>query len=142
MSADEERTAGPATPEDVKLAYDTYCTKKAAYLEVLARYVQSHPEESDPLFSAFADEAPLLRVLHALSVGYGWTDALYKVSTRSEVAQAQLRGFVARDKLHDGLVLTLKGTQMLQRWTEYVLPLKDEHARYGSLWQSVTGLDG
>ena len=142
MNADEDRTTEPPAPEDVKLAYDAYCAGKTAYLEVLARYVHSHPEDADPLFSAFADEASLLRVLHALSVGYGWTDALYQVSTRAEVAQVQLRGFVTRDELHGGLVLTLKGTQMLQRWTEYVLPLKDEHVRYGELWRSVTGLEG
>jgi hypothetical protein len=45
-------------------------------------------------------------------------------------------------ELHGGLVLTLMGAQMLQRWTEYVLPLKEEHVRYGELWRSVTGLEG
>ncbi|SMD14558.1 hypothetical protein SAMN05661093_05068 [Kibdelosporangium aridum] len=81
-------------------------------------------------------------MLHALSAGYGWSDEIYKVSTRAQVAQAQLRGFVTRDELHGGLVLTDKGAETLHRWVEYMVPLKEQHPRYRELWKLVTGLEG
>jgi hypothetical protein len=74
MSSDKQKADESPTLDDVKRAYDAYRVGKAAYLDVLARYVRSHPEDADPLFIAFGNEAALLRVLHALSVGYGWSD--------------------------------------------------------------------
>ena len=53
-----------------------------------------------------------MRVLHALSVGYGLSDVIYQVATRAQVAEAQLRGLVVRDELHGGFTLTAKGVEM------------------------------
>jgi hypothetical protein len=141
MTADEHKPTAPPTVDNVKEAYHVYRVGKAMYLEVLARYISSRPDEADPLFVAFAEDTELLRVLHALSVGYGWSDAIYKVSTRAQVVQAQLRGFIARDELHGGIVLTQQGVETLRRWTEHVVPLTEEHPRYRQLWRAVTGLE-
>jgi hypothetical protein len=80
--------------------------------------------------------------MHAASVGCGWSEAIYKVSTRAQVARAQLCGFVTRDELHGGLVLAQAGVEMLRRWIDYVVLLTDKHPRYRELWQTVTGLEG
>jgi hypothetical protein len=141
MASDDNET-NPATAADVDNAHRAYELAKARYRDVLARYVTSHPDIADPLFERFSRETALLRVLHALSVGYGWSEAIYDVSTRAEVAQAQLRGCITRDELHGGLVMTQAGVALLQRWTEYVVPLTDKHPRYRALWRAVTGLEG
>jgi hypothetical protein len=142
MTSNEQQPTEPPTADDVMQAYRGYRIGKIMYLEVLARYVAAQPDQADPLFIAFAEDIALLRVLHALSVGYGWSDAIYKVGSRAQVAQAQLRGFVTRDELHGGMVLTHQGTEMLRQWTEYVVPLTDSHLRYRQLWRAVTNLEG
>lgn len=141
MASDDEQAKPPDT-DDVAEAYRNYKQSKSEYLETLARHVASRQEEADPIFDQFSQDAEVLRVLHAVSVGYGWSDAIYKVSTHAQVAQVQLRGFITRDELHDGLVLAQKGVEMLRRWTDYVVPLTETHARYRELWRIVTGLEG
>lgn len=138
--AENEQPRGAPTVDDVNRAYQAYRLAKTNYLAVLARYATSQPNEVDPLFDTFAEDTITLRVLHALSVGYGLSDVIYKVSTRAEVAQAQLRGLVTKDDLHGGLTLTHKGVEMLRRWTDYIVPLTAAHQRYQQLWRSVTEL--
>jgi hypothetical protein len=108
MSPDQEKENKAPTVEEVRLAYDTYRAAKTAYLDVLARYVTAHPEDPDPLFVAFTKETALLRVMHAVCVGYGLSDEIYKLSSRAQVAQAQLRGFMSRNERHSVIVLTEK----------------------------------
>jgi hypothetical protein len=111
-SVDHPAPVSP-TVDDVKKAYHACRIGTTMYLEVLARYIAAQPDDTDPLFIGFAQDIAVLRVLHALSVGYGWSDAIYKVGTRAQVAQAQLRGFVTRDELHGGIVLTSRGAETL-----------------------------
>lgn len=141
MTIDDER-ATPPSSDDVAEAYRTYRQSKTAYLETLARHIAGHPDESDSLFNQFRADADVLRVLHAVSVGYGWSDAIYKVSTRAHVAQAQLRGLITHDQSHGGIVLTHVGVELLRRWTEYLVPLIDKNPGYRDLWRTVTGLEG
>lgn len=141
MTSDDEQ-AKPPEADEVAEAYSDYRRTMTRYHKVLGRYITAHPNEVDPLFVAFAQDTALLRVLHALSVSYGWSDEIYKVSTRAQVAHAQLRGFVTRDDPHGGLVLTQAGVETLRRWTEHVVPLADKHPRYRELWRAVTGLEG
>lgn len=141
MTSDDEQVKRPDI-DDVAEAYQNYRRSKSEYLETLARHAASRQGEADPLFDQFSQDTEVLRVLHAISVGYGWSDAIYKVSTRAQVAQVQLRGFITRDELHDGLVLTQVGVEMLRSWIDYVVPLADKHPRYSELWRTVTGLEG
>lgn len=141
MASDDEQTK-PSDTDDVAEAYQNYRRSKNNYLETLARHVASLEEEADPLFGQFGRDVEVLRVMHAVSVGYGWSDAIYKVSTRAQVAQAQLRGFITRDELHGGIVLTRAGVDHLQGWIDYVSALAEKHPRYRELWRIVTGLEG
>lgn len=140
--ANNENRHKPPTAGDVVAAYRAYQSARASYLDILTRYVTAQPDQIDPLYGVFAKDIALLRVLHALSVGYGWNDALYRVSTRAEVAQARLGGYVERVLPDDGLVLTQRGVELLQRWAEYITPLIEKHPRYRDLWRSVTALGG
>jgi hypothetical protein len=128
------------TAHDVELAYRSYRYAKATYLATLARYCAAHVDGDDPLFETFSQDTATLRVLHALSVGYGLSGVIYQIARRPAVAQAQLRGLVAADDLHGGLTLTHKGVEMLRRWTDYIVPLTEVHTRYGKLWRAVTEL--
>lgn len=141
MNSDDEQTE-PPDANDVAKAYHAYQRSKSAYLETLARYVAARPSEVDPQFPESSRDIAALRVLHALSVGYGWSDAIFQVCTRAQVAQAQLRGLIARDELHGGLTLTRNGVELLRYWTDYVAPLAEKHHRYRDLWRAVTSLDG
>ena len=131
---------GKPTAGDVEHAYRTYRQGKANYLATLARYAAACSDQDDPLFETFLQDAAALRVLHALSVGYGLSDVIYQVATRAEVAQAQLRGLVTKDELHGGLTLTHKGVEMLRRWTDYIVPLTEAHPRYREQWRLVVEL--
>jgi hypothetical protein len=139
MAASDE-TDGVPTPDDLERAYRAYRQAKTRYLTTLARYSAACADGEDPLFETFSQDTATLRVLHALSVGYGLSDVIYQATTRSEVAQAQLRGLATKDDLHGGLTLTHKGVEMLRRWTDYIVPLTEAHPRYQRLWRAVTEL--
>jgi hypothetical protein len=133
-------TGGAPSFEDVERAYVVYRHAKTNYLTALARFAAACSDEDDPMLETFSQDTATLRVLHALSVGYGLSDVIYQVTTRAEVAQAQLRGLATKDDLHGGLTLTHKGVEMLRRWTDYIVPLTDAHPRYQGLWRAVTEL--
>jgi hypothetical protein len=138
--AASDKTYGAPTSDDVERAYRAYRHAKTAYLATLARYSAACADGEDPLFETFSQDTATLRVLHALSVGYGLSDMIYRVATRAEVAQAQLRGLTAKDELHGGFTLTHKGVEMLRRWTDYIVLLTEAHPRYKKLWRAVTEL--
>lgn len=140
MAVDD--TSGTPTSDDVERAYRAYRQAKTTYLAILARHSAACADGEDPLFETFSQDTDTLRALHALSVGYGLSDMIYRIATRAEVAQAQLRGLTAKDDLHGGFTLTHKGVEMLRRWTDHIVPLTEVHPRYRELWRMVTKLDG
>jgi hypothetical protein len=97
--------------------------------------------QATALRTVLGEQAAEMRVLHALSVGYGWSEAIHRVATPAILDIARAEGHVTTDDATGCPVLTKSGGDALCRWRDFVSPLRDL-PDYAPMWRVVTGLDG
>lgn len=140
MSPDSPNPTDAPTMDDVFTAHQALELARLTFQDTAQQFLLHGSTESSMLARNLSEEIPLMRVLYALWLGYGWRGAMARVATAVELAEAQLRGFVAFNEAVGCYVMTQRGATSFSRWQEMVVPFKD-HPKLAPLWRAVTTLD-
>jgi hypothetical protein len=140
MSPDKPHSSNP-DEHAVLMAHGALEVAREAFAETMTGFAARRSPQSATLHESLAEAAPEMRALHALSVGYGWSDAINRVTTPDVLDVARANGYVVTDKQTGCPVLTSDGHEALTKWRDFVTPLRDL-PEYASMWALVNGLDG
>ncbi|WP_433268196.1 hypothetical protein ACQPZF_03615 [Actinosynnema sp. CS-041913] len=140
MSPDTPHTSNP-DEHAVLLAHGALEAAREQFAKTMTGFATRRSPQATTWHGHLAEAAPEMRALHALSVGYGWSEAIHRVSTPEVLEVARANGYVVTDEGTGCPVLTSYGHEALTRWRDFVSPLR-ELTEYASLWALVNGLDG
>ncbi|MFT7836938.1 hypothetical protein Q5530_12380 [Saccharothrix sp. BKS2] len=140
MNSDEPQSNN-LDEDAVFLAYDVLEIAREEFARAVNRLAAKPSPQATALRNILAEQASEARALHALSVGYGWSEAIHRVTTAEALARARERGHVGTDLATGCPVLTGTGQRALNRWRDYIAPLRDL-PEYKPMWDFVHGLDG
>lgn len=140
MSSDERQGSNP-DQDAVFLTHGVLEVAREQFVRAVTRLATRPSPEAEAMRKVLEEEATVARALHALSVGYGWSDAIDRVTTSEVFHIARERGHVGTDLDTGCPVLTGEGQRALSRWRDFVAPLR-ELPDYAPMWKLVHGLDG
>jgi hypothetical protein len=140
VSPDEPQSSNP-DEQSVFLTHGVLEIAREEFVRAVTRLATQSSPQAEAMRNVLAEEASEARALHALSVGYGWSKAIDRVTTPETLARARERGHVGTDLATGCPVLTGTGQRALSRWRDFVSPLRDL-PEYAPMWQFVHGLDG
>lgn len=140
MNSDKPQGNNP-DEDAVFLAYDVLEAAREEFARAVTRLAAKPSPQATALRNILAEDAAEVRALHALSVGYGWSEAIHRVTTAETLARARERGHVGTDQTTGCPVLTSAGQYALNRWRDYISPLRDL-PEFKPMWDFVHGLDG
>ncbi|MFE9747577.1 hypothetical protein ACFYOT_21965 [Saccharothrix saharensis] len=125
----------------VYLAHEALKAAREKFAETLAGFAKQPSPQAATWYSHLSEAAAEMRALHALSVGYGWSGAIDRVTAPEVLEVARANGYVVTDERTGCPVLTSYGHEALTTWRDFVSPLRDL-PEYGPMWALVNGLDG
>ncbi|WNV82231.1 hypothetical protein [Umezawaea sp. Da 62-37] len=140
MNSDGPQTSNP-DEHAVFLTHDVLEIARGEFVRAVTRLATRPSPEATALRTVLTEQASEVRALHALSVGYGWSDAIHRVTTAEALDRAREHGHVGTDLATGCPVLTGTGQRALSRWRDFVSPLRDL-PEYAPMWLFVHGLDG
>ncbi|TQM83251.1 hypothetical protein FHX81_5669 [Saccharothrix saharensis] len=140
MSPDTPHTSNP-DEHAALLAHGALETAREEFAKTLTGFATRPSPQAATWHEHLSEAAPEMRALHALSVGYGWTEAIHRVANPDVLNVARANGYVVTDERTGCPVLTSYGHEALTRWRDFVSPLRDL-PEYAPMWAVVNGLDG
>lgn len=141
MSPDNTHSSNPDAQEEVLLRHGALEIARDRFVRAVARLARAGGPQAAALRTTLAQEAFVMRALHALSVGYGWSEAIHRVATPQVLEAARVLGHVGTDLATGCPVLTATGMRALQRWRDFVAPVAALPG-YAPMWRYVHSLDG
>ncbi|WNV86587.1 hypothetical protein [Umezawaea sp. Da 62-37] len=140
MNSDETQTSNP-DEHAVFLTHGALEIARGEFGRAVTKLATRPSAQATALRTVLAEQAAEVRTLHALSVGYGWSEAIHRVTTPEVLDRAREHGHVGTDLATGCPVLTGTGQRALSRWRDFVSPLRDL-PEYAPMWLFVHGLDG
>jgi hypothetical protein len=142
MNPDRPHSSNTSHDEDeVFRTHGVLEVARDRFVLAVTRLATRPSPQATALRTVLGERAAEMRALHALSVGYGWSDAIHRVTTPDILDLARKGGHVTTDEATGCPVLTESGGIALSRWRDFVSPLRDL-PDYSLMWRVVNGLDG